>query len=321
MAIDDLNRYRIGEANDDSQTFSIPLEPDADGMVGRECPSADCQPRYFKIAGRKVDEAGKATDELFCPYCGHKDHFNNFTTKEQMEWVKSLIFRQVAQQFDDMLRQTVGSFHPSNNGFLRISLEYKSGTLPSVRYYAEEALTRIVDCDHCGQHYAVYGIATFCPSCGKGNLKAHLTRSCEGVRSLLAAYEDIRRKYNREIAYNFLGNCLEDCVSIFEGFLKIIYKKYNSTNLGNSFQNLNRANDLFKAQEVDLLSKLSTEEKEFMELQFAKRHVITHNLGMIDSKFTKQMSSLQETGQDVSLTIDDVKKLLVLIEKVIINIL
>lgn len=268
MAIDDLNRYRIKKSIDNTQTYSIPLKSDADGMVGRECPSIDCQPRYFKIGSRKVESEGQTSNEFFCPYCGTKDHFNKFATKEQKEYVKSLVIRHGHQQLSQMLRDTLGSFKSSNNGFLKISVDYKSGTLPNVRYYAEKELKRIIDCDQCGQHYAVYGIAKFCPSCGKGNLKVHLIRSCEGVKSLLELQPQILEKYGREVAHNLLGDCLENCVSIFEGFLKIIYQRYCAANVGNSFQNLNKASDLYKAENVDL----------FQFCRVKKRNSWTYNL-------------------------------------------
>ncbi len=321
MAIDNLNRYRTGTTIDGKQTFSIPLSRDADGMVGRECPSVNCQPRYFKIGSRKVNSGGQIDNNLFCPYCGNKAHHNKFATKEQTEYVKSLVVRYGHQKMDNMIRNSLRSVKTSNNGFLKISLEYKGGTLPSVRHYAEKELKRIVECDQCGQRYAVYGIAKFCPSCGKGNLKVHLIHSCDGVRRLVGANNEILEKYGREVAFNLLGNCLEDCVSIFEGFLKIIYKNLNTANLGNAFQNLNRASELFKAENVELLAILSPEEKAFLALQFAKRHVITHNLGMVDGKFAKQVSTWQASGQEVNLNGEDIMNLLALIEKVVMNII
>ncbi len=317
MASDDLSRYRTKTNAYGSQTFSITLKPDADGLVGRECKSVDCQPRYFKIGSRKAYSQGQINDELFCPYCGNKAHFNKFATKEQTEYVKSLAIRHGYQQLREIIHKNLGSLKPIESGFFKIRLEYKNGPLPSVRYYAEKELKRIVECDQCGQRYAVYGIARFCPSCGKGNLKVHLARSSEGIKSLLGAHQEFLEKHGREVAYNLLGNCLEDCVSLFEGFLKIIYKKFDANDQKNAFQNLSKAGELFKAHGIDLLSVLSSEDKEFTELQFAKRHVITHNLGMVDNKFAKHVSNWQASGQDVKLNKDDIEKLLILIEKVI----
>lgn len=334
----DLNRFRTGRTPEGHDTFSIPLTPDKEGMVGRECPRVDCQPRYFKIKvppknGEQVKQPEKREiiENLHCPYCGYKSNINKFATRDQTEWVKSMIVRDVHRQIDEMLRNTIGSTRTSSGGgFLQVRLEYKSGTLPSVRHYAEKELKRVVDCDQCGRGYAVYGIAMFCPWCGEGNLKVHLTRSIEVVRSLMDAHDQIVEKSGKESGYHLLGNCLEDCVSLFEGFLKVIYneligKKYTAeecrdkmSKLGNSFQNLSKAKEIFMRDlGIDLFSGLSTTDLDFMGLQFAKRHVITHNLGLIDEKYGKQASAWQTPGQDISLNASDIARLLGLIGRII----
>jgi hypothetical protein len=242
-----------------------------------------------------------------------------------------MIVRDVHKQIDEMLRNTIGSTHTSSGGgFLQVRLEYRSGTLPSVRHYAEKELKRVADCDQCGRRYAVYGIAMFCPWCGEGNLEVHLARSIEVVKSLMDAHDQVVGKAGKESGYHLLGNCLEDCVSLFEGFLKVTYKeligkKYAAeecrdkmSTLHNSFQNLSKAKDIFMRDlSIDILSGLSTTELDFMGLQFAKRHVITHNLGLVDEKFRKQASTWQTSGQDIRLNASDIARLLDLIRKTI----
>lgn len=334
----DLKRFRTGRTLAGHELFSIPLTPDKEGMVGRECPQSDCQPRYFKIhvlaeEGEPVKEPEKkeVTGYLYCPYCGHKAHLNLFPTRDQVEWVKSMIVRDVHKSFDKMLRETIGSTRTtSRGGFFEVRLEYKPGILPSVRHYAEKELQRVVDCDQCGKRYAVYGIAMFCPWCGKGNLKVHLKRSIEVIKSLMDAHDQIVEKAGKESGYHLLGNCLEDCVSLFEGFLKVIYKqllgqKYNSlqcsdkmAKLHNSFQNLSKARKIFKRDlSIDIFSTILPQELDFMGFQFAKRHVITHNLSLVDEKFKKQASTWQTSGQDISLDASDIARLLNLARKTI----
>lgn len=334
----DLNRFRTGRTPEGHDTFEIPLTPDKEGMVGRECPQTDCQPRYFKIqVPPKDDEPAKQSvkheviKNLTCPYCGYKAHFNEFVTRDQLEWVKSMILRDAHKQIDEVLRNSIGSTHTSSGGgFLQVRLEYRSGTLSSVRQYAEKELKRVADCDQCGRTYAVYGIAMFCPWCGEGNLKVHLTRSIEVVKSLMDAHDQIVEKAGKESGHHLLGNCLEDCVSLFEGFLKVIYKELlekkctseecrdKMSKLGNSFQNLSKAREIFMRDlDIEILSGLSTTDLDFMGLQFAKRHVITHNLGLVDEKFRKQASAWQTLGQDISLNASDIACLLDLIRKII----
>lgn len=54
-----------------------------------------------------------------------------------------------------------------------------------------------------------------------------------------------------------------------------------------------------------------------MGLQFSKRHVITHNLGLVDENFKQQVTTWQTAGQDISLDASDIEQLLNLIKRVI----
>lgn len=334
----DLNRFKTGRTTDGHELFSIPLTPDKEGMVGRECPEPDCEPKYFKIyvGVKKTNQAKKPKkqaikEKLYCPYCGFKNHINLFPTRDQVEWIKSMIFRDVSKTFDNMLRKTIGSTNSrSRSGFFNVRLEYKSGRIPNIRNYAEKELQRVVDCDQCGKKYAVYGIAKFCPWCGMGNLKVHLKRSIEIIKSLLEFQDEIIKKKGKESGYHLLGNCLEDCVSLFEGFMKLIYKqflekKYDKlecsnkiAKIHNSFQNLSKTRKIFKKElDIEVFSNINKKEFDFMDFQFAKRHVITHNLSLVDKKFKTQVNTWQASGQDINLKAIDITQLLNLIGKVI----
>lgn len=124
----DMRRFKAGRTSEGHDLFSIPLPPDEDGMIGRECPQSDCQPKYFKISSSvKVDESvsGKkepSVDYLYCPYCGHRDSLQNFVTHDQLEWVKSMITRDthrtIQKMFEDAFGRSgttySGSFFPSD---------------------------------------------------------------------------------------------------------------------------------------------------------------------------------------------------------------
>lgn len=241
-----------------------------------------------------------------------------------------MMVRDIHKTFDGMLRDTFDSGRTYGGSFLSIRLEYKPGILPNVRHYAEKELKRVVKCDQCGGRYAVYGIAMYCPWCGEGNLVVHLTRNVEIIQSLMGAHDQIVNKAGKEAGHHLLGNCLEDCVSFFEGFLRVIYanslrRNYTTEEclkklegLRNSFQNLIRAKQIFQQDlAIDIFSGISQEELEFMEFQFAKRHVITHNLGLIDEKFKQQVATWQTAGQDISVDQAEVEQLLNLVKRVI----
>jgi len=336
----DLKKFKTGRTPEGHDLLSIPLPPDEEGMVGRECPRNDCQPRYFKISSSVEEskavpkqEKKKVIKYLFCPYCGHRDWLNRFATHDQTEWVKSMMVRDVHKTINNMFRNKFGAHGTTHGGgLLSIRLEYKGGILPSVRHYAEKELTRKIECDQCGGRYSVYGIAMYCPWCGEGNIGVHLGRSVGIIKGLMEARDQVVKKAGKEAGHHLLGNCLEDCVSLFEGFLKIIYKNqvqktYDKQvclrklkRLRNSFQRLSKAEEIFKRDlRKDLFLGISKEERELMELQFAKRHVITHNLGLIDEKFKTQVATWQTAGQDIDLGASGVEHLLSLTQRVIRN--
>ncbi len=52
----DMRNYYRGKTPEGHESFHVPLQTDEDGMIGRECPDEDCEPRYFKIAPREKPE-------------------------------------------------------------------------------------------------------------------------------------------------------------------------------------------------------------------------------------------------------------------------
>src|SRR4051794_24713684 len=71
--------------------FTVPIDTDEDGYVGRECPIEKCL-GYFKITpGTGITEPAPC----HCPYCGHSGDSDTFFTQEQIEYAQSVVMRQV----------------------------------------------------------------------------------------------------------------------------------------------------------------------------------------------------------------------------------
>jgi len=46
----EMRKYRTGRTADGNDEFEVSLQADEDGMIGRECPNEDCEPKYFKVS-------------------------------------------------------------------------------------------------------------------------------------------------------------------------------------------------------------------------------------------------------------------------------
>jgi hypothetical protein len=331
----EMKKYHTGKTEDGKDQFNIPINLDEDGMIGRECPNEDCQPKYFKVGMTVSDELAEkignfSQAQVTCPYCGTVDNMQHFLTEAQVEWVKSMMFRDLARTVDNMFK---GVFKPTpsrSQGMFSISMKYKSGSLPSVRHYAEEKLKRIVACDKCGFKYAVYGISFHCPICGEGNLSRHLDRSAETINVLIEESDRIGRERGSPVGQHMIGNALEDVVGLFETFLKHVYahevkKRYPKTEaetklekVRNTFQRIEGGEKLFKDELGQYLySSITANEKEFLEAEFLKRHVLTHNLGLVDRKYQEKAQTYQRQGAELELKPEEVKTALELVTRII----
>jgi hypothetical protein len=89
-----------------------------------------------------------------------------------------------------------------------------------------------------------------------------------------------------------LGNAHEDVVTAFEIYQKTCYKfivrkvfpkeiaepMTSKKPIGNRFQNIDRARDLYKHLSFDPFTVLTSDELGLLKLNIEKRHVIGHNL-------------------------------------------
>lgn len=324
----DMKKYRTGRSPEGNDLFDVPLKADEDGMIGRECPNEDCQPKYFKMSMIILDEISKKIEDfsqmdVTCPYCGLVDNMQHYHTKSQIEWIKSMMFRDVAKTFQNMLKNSSKPMPSTSTGVFSISITYRPGHLPSVRHYVEKKLKRTVVCDNCSYNYSVYGISFHCPLCGKGNLIQHLNRSSDIIRVLLEEHEKISQERGQEVGQQMVGNALEDVVGLFEAFLKHIYQyeikrrftkeeaEAKITKIRVNFQRLDGAEVLFfKDLGFTLFAECNQEDRIFLQEQFLKRHVLTHNLGLVDKKYIEKARTYEKQGTELDIKPIDVSRAL-----------
>ena len=160
-------------------SISISLPADGNRFTGRECPQPDCE-GYFKIelgTGLKGDRL-----PCHCPYCGHADGHDQFCTKEQIAYAKSVVMRKITDAIHKDLKKLEFDHKPEGAFGIGFSMKVKPGRLPHIHHYREKQLETEVVCTNCTLRYSVYGVFAFCPDCGEHNSIQILNKNLEVVR-------------------------------------------------------------------------------------------------------------------------------------------
>jgi len=275
--------------------FTVTIEPGEDGFTGRECP--DCE-KYFKIMfGTGIPDA----IDVHCPYCNHIGPQNEFCTKQQIEYAKSVALRKISGDLLKSMKKL--EMKPDRNAFISIGIKVEGRPTP-IAYYSEKELEEKVCCNNCTLQYTIYGSFGYCPDCGIHNSQQIVNANFDLVEKIL----DLAVNAAGDVKSKLIENALEDSVSAFDGFgrehCSDIYQKI-------SFQNIDATKDRLQREHgIDISAGLNTDQWGFVTEQFQKRHLLAHKMGVIDEEFickTGQSQSL--IGRKVSISEEDVRKL------------
>jgi hypothetical protein len=107
-------------------------------------------------------------------------------------------------------------------------------------------------------------------------------------------------------------------LTVFETYLKTVYRflvkrrlpeeEANLTTrraIGNKFQNIHRGQGLFARVDVLLYEGLANADLEFLRLNIEKRHVVGHNLSIVDEAYA-EAAETDQPGQTVMLLADEI---------------
>lgn len=322
--------HNIRKTGPDQHTFSITIPSDDDGLVGRECPVDACAPAYFKVkSGTGIIDLNVA----YCPYCRTAAEPSDFTTAAQKAYATRILEREVAQGLNRVVRNAIG-IGPSGKrklgaGLISIELSMKPARLPPVGRPLEEELRRDVHCEHCGLDHAVFGLATWCPDCGRDVFISHVSAEMEVLRKVLNAVDSRRETLGPRVAARDVENTLEDVVSVCEAVLKAVTRRH-LLSLGktedevtdilekrvrNGFQNLERARERLQEFTGATIGRVLQESDfAFLVGVLEKRHPIAHNLGVVDRKYLAKVRTGEVEGREVRVTADEVGRAIDLAE-------
>lgn len=274
--------------------FTIPIPPDEEGLIGRECPMPECE-GYFKLQ----QGTGLKGENLpgTCPYCGHQAAPDQFFTRAQIEYAKSVVIREVTGALLKDLKSFEFNHRPSGSFGIGISL-IVSGQPSPIRHYREEKLETEVVCDRCTLRYTIFGVFGFCPDCAVHNSLQILNKNLELVQKLLAVAET----QEPQIAQHLVENALEDCVSAFDGFgretCRVFAAKAIQPEKAAEIRFQNIAGARYRVREqfgIDFAATASPADWAHARRAFQKRHLLAHKMGVVDEGY------LSETGDPPSL--------------------
>jgi hypothetical protein len=289
---------------------SVSIPRDERGFLGRECPASACE-GYFLIK----PGTGLAGADLscHCPYCGHEGPNRTFHTKEQIEYAKSVVTREVVEAFRKDLKRLEFN-HPSRGPFgIGISMTVKQGTPIPIRHYREKALETYVTCQMCTLDYAVYGVFAYCPDCGNHNSLQILEKNLELTDKQVTLTEQLS---DAGLRRHLLEDALENCVSAFDSFGREACRVRASQSRAPaecesiSFQNLDRAAQrVSRLFDVDLRGCVSADVWNTAVRAFMKRHVIAHRAGVVDQQYLDETSDAEAIlGRLVPLSVDEIRQ-------------
>jgi hypothetical protein len=333
MRFHSLEQYKTGQSGDTMQLgFPVPQTPD--GRVYRYSPNEDAHPRHFVLGnvqdGFAVSDQARVrmkltprSQETVCPYSGSIEPDENFIHPVDVEAAMEVMKKAVIRDVSDALSEMLSDVARGSRGVIT----HKAGSRPplgSMLYYERQDLLRSLTCDHCGRDYGVYAIGLFCPDCGAPNLRLHFQREVDLVSDQVAIAESLAEA-QQELAYRLLGNAHEDVLTAFEAIQKAVHH-YAATwreaapravkPVGNDFQNIERSQKRFSEFGIDPFSNLEPTELDTLALNIQKRHVIGHNLGVVDAKFAASAGEVR-LGETVVLVGSDILAFAALAQKVV----
>jgi len=258
--------------------FNIPIKPDKDGYLGRECPIKVCK-GYFKIT---PGTGLKGRVPCHCPYCGHIGKSSTFFTPEQIEYARSVVIRKVTDAIHEDLKSLEFEHKPSGMFGIGLSMKVQDRSPLPISHYRERQLETEVVCDNCTLLYAIYGVFGWCPDCGVHNSLQILSKNLELAQKQLA----LAMSADAELANHLIGDALENVVSAFDGFGREICAQKGADI---RFQNIAVAR--LRVKEVfafDFADTLNANDWNSACRVFQKRHLLAHKMGVIDDEYIQR---------------------------------
>lgn len=299
--------------------LGVSLPVGKDGLWPMRCPQHPLE-HIFKIAISQND--GAKSTALYCPYCGHRED-DLWAFAPEQHAVMMAAARAAAEQYvvaalNDMLGNAFGGRAASSSH--RSGVSYTSGRSPSRRTLPTieiDETRRTMQCGMCQEQFAVYGLAIYCPNCGRmapaQQFSELLRVQVDRLAALNALADDQRRSLAEGgvLTANY-ESTIKDGFTALETYLNARFASEAPTvslyGRGAIFQRLDDAADLFADHlNVDLRALTGNRWQQLLRIA-AIRHVLVHNAGVVDAKFLDRAPDWpQHIGQRLHVTQSDAR--------------
>jgi DNA-directed RNA polymerase subunit RPC12/RpoP len=250
------------------------LPADNTGLSGRSCPNCKA---YFRTDGIQ--------EYMFCPYCNCRAPAAAFTTENQ----RAFLNRQ--------RELWITAFQGGEN--VTIDLNSSASELPQNRppwTPKEEQQQFHFVCEKCKKASDILGEYASCPACGYRNslgvLERHLVALDNEFNRAVAGIQD---RAERETAW---ASLLTRFVSAFEAMatdiqgqlvqLPMTVKRRKEVEKL-SFQRITEAEEKLRNWfGIEIFNGLKQEDKEFLNREFNRRHLLTHRAGRVDEEYLRK---------------------------------
>ncbi len=309
-----------------TKNISIPIDVDDKGYIDKQCPSDECE-FIFKVL--KEDWINIVKDEaVWCPFCRHEAPADHWSTKKQVEHGKSEVLSMIKGEIHNAMLSDAQGFNrrQPKGGFISMSLKVSGGrkcTQP-IPAKAGELMQLDITCEECNTRFSVIGSAYFCPACGHNSVARMFKDSLRKINAkvnIVGIIKDVLIDKVGEDEVEITGrslveSCIIDGVVAFQKYCEGRYEKFGKAPF-NAFQRLKQGSKLWEKAVGSGYSKwLNTKELSDLNILFQKRHILSHNEGIVDQAYIdKSGDTSYGAGQRIVVSPKDIGALLGCLEK------
>ncbi len=308
------------------QSVSVPIESDEKGYTDKQCPSEACE-FIFKV--NEEDWINIFQDEsVWCPLCRHEAKADQWFTIEQIEDAKAEALTVIKGKINNALHSGAKKFNSkqSKNSFISMSMKVPGGLKRThiIPIKAAEEMQLEIKCEKCNSRFAVIGSAYFCPACGHNSVINTFFDSLRKIKAKQNNIEIVREALNESsgkdeaelVCRSMLETCISDGVVAFQKYCEGLYEPLGKIPF-NAFQRLEQGNELWmKAINIGYSNWLSKKENDSLKIIYQKRHILSHNEGIVDVKYIqKSGDNTYKEGQRIVVSNNDIESLLNCLDK------